>query len=95
MMRALLVSLILLSATTAHAQYLTQSTYDMIASAAQAAKQGYPGRAKELVDRATLAARTPEDWRYIADAYQALGYPGAAREASKKAESLADHLRPR
>jgi hypothetical protein len=80
---ALLVSTVAIEAQQPQQK---ESTYNYLVLARQAASQGYPGRAKELVDRAGNVARSAQDWYDISSAYDELGYSENAREATRKAQ---------
>jgi hypothetical protein len=86
--RAFLTTALLLVSTAAGEAQQSDSTHNNLVLAKQAVKQGYPGRAKELVDRAATVARSPQDWFDVSRAYENLGYPGAARDAAQKAQTL-------
>ena len=81
------IALLLVSTLAIEAQP-RDNTYNNLVLAKQAVKQGYPGRAKELVDRAATAARTAQERYDVSRAYDDLGYPGSARDAAQKAQAL-------
>jgi len=88
-------AVLFVSTVAIEAQY-PDSTYNNLVLARQAAQQGYPGRAKELVDRAATVARSAQDWHLVSIVYDELGYSQSAREAAQKAQGALSHPpRPR
>ena len=88
MIRTFVLALaVLLVSTVAIEAQQRETAYNYLVLARQAASQGYPGRAKELVDRAANVARSAQDWYDVSSVYDELGYPDSAREASHKAQS--------
>jgi hypothetical protein len=59
-------------ATPAHAQ-VSKDVTRYLMSAASAKNNDQPQEAKSLVDQASWAAKTAEDWRAVAESYRALG----------------------
>ena len=87
MIRTFLLALAMLSVSTVAIEAQRENTDNYLVLARQAAAQGYPGRAKELVDRAANAARSAQDWYAVSIVYNELGYSQSADEAARKAES--------
>ncbi len=94
--RPCLLAIAVLFVSTVAIEAQPDSTYNNLVLARQAAQQGYPGRAKELVDRAATVARSAQDWHLVSIVYDELGYSQSAREAAQKAQGALSHPpRPR